>query len=485
MSANITITSAPCCWGVDDVKNPHLPDWRHVLDEAARAGFGGLELGPYGYMPLDIGVVADALAERRLAIVAGTIFDDLASSSNRANLLRQTDEICGLITQLPKPRTHEGQRYAAPYLTVMDWGHDERDYAAGHSDQAPRLDAAAWDQMMETIRAIAEEFHIAGGFTETVESLRAVREISNAALVCKRGARGAVAFPGAIPDDLDAGETGPGFAIEVFNVLGAGDGFISGLLKGWLDGEDWPTTLKLANACGAFAVSRHGCTPAYPSWEELQFFLKRGIVRKDLRNDAELEQIHWSTNRRRDWRTMHVFAFDHRAQLEQMEGASPEAIGAFKMLCLQVARRVQAGRSGYGIPCDGRFGGDALHAAAGSGLWIGRPVEWPGSRPLTIEPALGLDFGGLAEWPRDHVVKALCYCHPDDDAAMWADQLETVERLFQAARRNRLEFLLEVIPSKVGPVDGLTPVTIIQRFYAAGVYPDWWKLEPFASEAAW
>ena len=29
--------------------------------------------------------------------------------------------------------------------------------------------------------------------------------------------------------------------------------------------RSWPTTLKYANACGAFAVSRHGCTPAYPS----------------------------------------------------------------------------------------------------------------------------------------------------------------------------------------------------------------------------
>jgi 5-dehydro-2-deoxygluconokinase len=56
-------------------------------------------------------------------------------------------------------------------------------------------------------------------------------------------------------------------------VLGAGDGFMSGLMKGWLDGEPWPVALKYANACGAFAVSRHGCTPAYPSWEELQFFL--------------------------------------------------------------------------------------------------------------------------------------------------------------------------------------------------------------------
>jgi 5-dehydro-2-deoxygluconokinase len=87
-------------------------------------------------------------------------------------------------------------------------------------------------------------------------------------------------------------EAGAGFPIEVFNVLGAGDGFMWGLLKGWLDGEGWPTALKYSNACGAFAVSRHGCRPAYPSWEELQFFLTRGIIRKDLRNDTELEQVH-------------------------------------------------------------------------------------------------------------------------------------------------------------------------------------------------
>src|SRR6478735_3537895 len=143
MSNPITVTCAPCCWGVDDVSNPHLPPWERVLDEAAQAGFGGLELGPYGYMPLDGARVGSALDSRGLRIVAGTIFDDLVSPSNRENLLRQTDEICALITALPRPETHSGQRFQAPYLTVMDWGHDERDFAAGHSDRAPRLDPSA------------------------------------------------------------------------------------------------------------------------------------------------------------------------------------------------------------------------------------------------------------------------------------------------------------------------------------------------------
>ena len=112
-------------------------------------------------------------------------------------------------------------------------------------------------------------------------------------------------------------------------------------------------------------------------------------------------------------------------------------------------------------------------------------MEWPGSRPLTLERALGPDYGGLSQWPRDQVVKVLCFCHPDDDHAMWLAQEAVVLRLFHAARRNRLEFLLELIPSKVGLVHDDTTARIIQRFYDLGVYPDWWKLEPFRTEAAW
>lgn len=340
-------------------------------------------------------------------------------------------------------------------------------------------------RLFDLIVGTEEEFHIAGGSTDTVAALRAVRALTPATLVCKRGAKGAVAFAGNIPDSLDDGEMGPGFPIEVFNVLGAGDGFFAGLLRGWLDDESWPKALEYANACGAFAVSRHGCTPAYPSWQELQFFLKRGIKVKALRHDTELEQIHWATNRSGNWPECRVFAFDHRSQLEQMDGYTLAKGAAFKELCLEAALEVQGGQPGYGILCDNRIGRRALHAASGSGLWIGRPCEWPGSRPLAFEPELGSDCGNLSEWARENVVKVLCFSHPDDDAATRVAQEESVRRLFEASRRNNLEFLLEIVASKVGPVDDTTTATLIQQFYAAGIYPDWWKLEPLASAAAW
>lgn len=151
------ITGAPCCWGVDDVKNPYLPPWQRVLSEASQAGYTAIELGPYGYLPLDIELVSKELEKNKISIVAGTIFDDLVTESNYPNLLKQTDDICAIITKLPKLPTEKGQHFPAPYLVVMDWGHDERDFNAGHSDRAPRLSRKNWQNTMEHIKGICRQ----------------------------------------------------------------------------------------------------------------------------------------------------------------------------------------------------------------------------------------------------------------------------------------------------------------------------------------
>ena len=408
--------------------------------------------------------------------------------------------VCPTGTHLSNPQTAEAVLKALALArensarTALDidyrpnlWG------LSGHGDGENRFigSAAVTERLQSTLHLFdlivgtEEEFHIAGGTTDTITALREVRKRTQATLVCKRGPMGASAFDGAIPDSLDDGKSGPGFPIDVFNVLGAGDGFMSGLLKGWLEDAPWETALKYANACGAFAVSRHGCTPAYPSWTELQYFFDTGIKAPALRQDAALEQVHWATNRGTQWPELRVFAFDHRSQFEEMDGASPEKIGAFKSLCLAAAQTVADGRSGYGILVDNRLGRDALYAAAGTGLWIGRPAELPGSRPLEFEPELGIDLGGLREWASEHTVKALAFYHPDDDPATKAAQDLAILRLFTAARRNCLDFLLEIIPSKVGAMQDDTTARVIEHMYEIGVYPDWWKLEPMQSDTAW
>lgn len=185
----IKLSTAPCCWGVDDPKNPFLPPWQQVLDEAAQAGYRGIELGPYGYLPLDAQLVGDTLAEHGLQVVAGTIFDDLLDPANLPSLLRQTANICALLKRLPAIEPEPGQRFPAPYLVIIDWGHEERDYAAGHSERAPRLAPEQWQRMMRHIRAIAElawnEFGVravvhphAGGYIEFADELaQLVRDI--------------------------------------------------------------------------------------------------------------------------------------------------------------------------------------------------------------------------------------------------------------------------------------------------------------------
>ncbi|MGW6254338.1 hypothetical protein ACWF7H_23755 [Peribacillus butanolivorans] len=60
----------------------------------------------------------------------------MVADSNLEHLVRQVDDICSLIIKLP-PSIHKvGQQFPTPYPVLIDWGHDERGYTAGHPDDA-------------------------------------------------------------------------------------------------------------------------------------------------------------------------------------------------------------------------------------------------------------------------------------------------------------------------------------------------------------
>ena len=361
---------------------------------------------------------------------------------------------------------------------------------AGHDSGEERYigSAQVTAQLQEFIPAFdlivgtEEEMHIAGGSTDTLQALRNLRKLTDAALVCKRGVLGAVVFTGEDIANWDDGHSVPTEKVEVFNVLGAGDGFMAGLLRGWVAGEEWPVALRWANICGAFAVSRHGCAPAYPSWEELQWYQKNGTRYFALRKDTELEHVHWATNRRKHWAQLRILAFDHRKQMRDLPGADDAKIGEFKCLCMQAASAVAQGRLGYGVLCDDVYGRQALYDATDTGLWVARPVEVPGSKPLAlqIDPDCG---AALKQWPADHVVKVLCLCSPDDPPQMWEQQLATLARLFTACRNAAKQILAEiVVPRNVSPD---TVIGCMARIYDAQIKPDWWKLQPVTDRHVW
>ncbi|UZW54349.1 5-dehydro-2-deoxygluconokinase [Sphingobium sp. JS3065] len=342
--------------------------------------------------------------------------------------------------------------------------------------------------LCDLIVGTEEEIHILGGTTDTVAALRTIRAASNALLVCKRGADGCVAFPGAVPDSLNEGVVGQGFKIEVFNVLGAGDAFMAGFLRGWLRDEPIELCCTYANACGAMVVSRHGCAPAQPSWDELQCFLSRSDWPRRLRDSTTLEHIHWATNRHPNYDEMTVLAIDHRSQFDDLVStlgtANLDRVPRFKELALKALERVASDNPGFGLLADGRYGMRALEGAVDTRYWIGRPIEQPGSRPLTFEG--GFEAATiLADWPLDHVVKCLVFYHPDDPADLRAQQDRQILRLFEACRHTRHELLLEIIASKHGPIATDTVARVVEHIYDLGVYPDWWKLEPAAEPGAW
>lgn len=332
-----------------------------------------------------------------------------------------------------------------------------------------------------------EEIHIAGGSTDTLAALRRLRELSQAVLVVKRGPMGCVVFDGAIPDALEQGLQGPGFPVEVFNVLGAGDAFMAGFLRGWLRGEPLARCCAYANACGAIVVSRHGCAPAMPSWTELAHFLAHGSPTRRLREDALLEHLHRASTRTRHWPELVILAFDHRVQLEDLaarHGADAARIPAFKALVAEGARRGAQRRAGAGIILDGRFGEDVFPPMTGRGWWVARPVELPGSRPLSFEAGAHLALH-LRAWPAEHVAKCLVAYHPQDPAALREAQLARLVELQTACAATGHEFLVEVIPPRELPTDDRTLADALAQIYAAGVRPDWWKLPPAESDVAW
>lgn len=142
---------APCSWGIEDPGNPDNPPWGRVLKEAGMAGSTGIELGPYGYLPTDPFVLKQKVDQAGLAVIAGTIYDDLTGEGDLAYLKDKTRKICSLLSHI-----REGEDET--YLVILDAVKETRNHTAGQSDKAVRLKPADWQKMMTNIKEIS---HIA------------------------------------------------------------------------------------------------------------------------------------------------------------------------------------------------------------------------------------------------------------------------------------------------------------------------------------
>jgi len=332
-----------------------------------------------------------------------------------------------------------------------------------------------------------EEFCTLGGSERLIAAIQNVRAQTSATLVCKRGARGCVAFAGDIPEDVESGLVVPGFKIEVLNVLGAGDAFMGGFLRGWLRDESLVESCRMGNACGAIVVSRHGCAPAMPTWDELLSVLHTAGELPAESFVRHLDHVHWASTRAHDYPELMVLAIDHRSQFEDpanFGAADKERISAFKTLGFRALHAVAGFDRRFGVLLDGCYGFDALSVAADLPHWLGRPIEIPHSRPLEFEGSADVAVE-LSNWPLNQVVKCLVTYHPDDPTDLKERQDRQLQRLFDACRKTRHELLLEIILPREMPVDSQTMSRALSGIYALDVRPDWWKLPPSGSAAHW
>ncbi|MEE4132838.1 bifunctional 5-dehydro-2-deoxygluconokinase/5-dehydro-2-deoxyphosphogluconate aldolase [Pseudomonas viridiflava] len=331
-----------------------------------------------------------------------------------------------------------------------------------------------------------EEFLIAGGATDLLSALRTVREHTAATLVVKLGPQGCTVIHGVIPARLEDGAIYPGVRVEVLNVLGAGDAFMSGFLSGWLKDASDERCCQLANACGGLVVSRHACAPAMPTPAELDYLFNSShpITRPD--QDVGLQRLHQVSIPRKQWKQLFIFAFDHRGQLvelAQQAGRDLSSIGKIKQLFVQAVDRVENDLRNRGIEADvglladQRFGQDALNAATGRGWWVARPVEIQGSRPLAFEHGRSIG-SNLINWPQEQIIKCLVQYHPDDEPMLRLEQEAQIKALYEASKVSGHELLLEIIPPKDHP--STYPDVMLRAFkrlYNLGIYPAWWKIE--------
>ncbi len=342
----------------------------------------------------------------------------------------------------------------------------------------------------DVIVGTEEEIHIAGGSEDTIVALTKIRQLSNSIIVLKLGPLGCTVITSEIPDSANDFNVIKGNQVDILNVLGAGDAFMSGFLRGYLRGESLEKSANYANASGALVVSRHGCAPAIPGEKELLYYIENAADIPNPSVDLTLNHLHRVSFRSKEEQEIFGFAFDHRKQLldlsEKYEVDSKQ-INKLKNLFVKSTQKaidkLNIPEKNIGVLIDDTYGEDALNSIAEKPWWIGRPVELPGSRPLKFEGEQSIG-SKIQSWPLTHTVKCLFFYHLDEAHELKIKQEQKIKELYHACLQSGHQLLLEVIPPSEFEDDEDTIPNIIKRFYDIEIKPDWWKL-PSLKDNSW
>ena len=339
---------------------------------------------------------------------------------------------------------------------------------------------------LDLIIGTEEEVMIAGG-TETLEdALQVIRDSSNATVVLKRGEKGCEVFePGS-----QQSRTARPFPIKVLNILGAGDAFAAGFLRGWLHGETLETCALWGNANGALTVTRHGCAPSMASFEELQYLIENFDSDPNILTNSRLLRLHQRTilGKPRNY-PLQVLAFDHRTQFEdscKQHNQPTSRITEFKSLVFEGFKKVATERPDLPLALlvDPQYGADILQDSAYASYSVGAPIEQAGSYP--VEWLCGEELHEhLLSRPSEWFIKVLWHYHTDLPAAEKERQLIQLKRLEEICQLLDRRLMLELILPAHLSQDGNAMADAIDEVYEAQITPFWWKIMALDTKMEW
>ncbi len=329
-----------------------------------------------------------------------------------------------------------------------------------------------------------EEIAVAGASSDIDTALREIRSLTDAAIVLKRGAKGASVYEGPIPADLDDGVGAPGYVVEVLNNTGAGDAFLSGFLSRWLRNRPLRECVLSGNASGAIVVTRNGCTPAMPFADEQERFMALGgIARPD--DDQTIERLHRVGSRRPTvpWRLL-VSLRDHDLrELLGPQGGSPDRVNELARLLGSAIFHISDGEHAIGILADAVVDREILEAATHHAIFVARSLDAErGQRDGRGETEIGVE---LRSWNGDIVPAAGFAVDADRSPVECEDRWHRITLCARTCRLMEREILVELLPEGGTDLTALELERHIIEGYRAGVQPEYWMLPEVADPHGW
>lgn len=131
----LRLGTAPDSWGVwNPSGDPLQTPWQRYLDEVQQAGYQYSELGPFGYLPTDPGLIREEYAKRGLTLTGGTVAMGLQRGKDA---LEKAKADCDAEMAILAPN-------GAKHLVILPEGYTDMD---GKLTMSPTLTDDEWTNL--------------------------------------------------------------------------------------------------------------------------------------------------------------------------------------------------------------------------------------------------------------------------------------------------------------------------------------------------